>query len=68
MNKKNYKLINLREEKHLTQTQLAEAVGLNQAMIAYLESGKRGPSRDTMKKLADYFGVTIDWLFFSNQL
>ena len=61
---KNARLINLREKAELTQHQLAKEVGLTQGMIALIETGRRAPSWTYRLRLARYFGVTVDWLFF----
>lgn len=63
-NKQNNRLVELRKSKGLTQTQLAEAVGLSQSMIAYIESGSKEPSRDFKINLARYFSVTVEYLFY----
>lgn len=52
----------LRKEKGLTQTQLANAVGLGRQAYAYYEKGEREPSPETLCKFADFFGVTVDEL------
>ena len=41
-----------REERDMTQKQLAEATGINQADISRLESGTANPSLRTLKRLA----------------
>ena len=41
-----------REFRRLTQAELAEAVGTNQNMIGYLETGERGLSAKWLRKLA----------------
>lgn len=60
----NNRLALLRREKGLTQAQLGEAVGLTQSMIAYIEAGQKDPSRDYKIKLAKYFNVTVEYLFY----
>lgn len=52
----------LRKEKGLTQTQLANAVGIGRQAYAYYEKGEREPSPETLCKFADFFGVTVDEL------
>lgn len=52
----------LRKEKGMTQTQVADAVGLGRQAYAYYEKGEREPSTETLCKLADFFGVTVDEL------
>lgn len=52
----------LRAEKHETQKQVAEAVGLNERHYQFFEYGKHLPSLENAWKLADHFGVSIDYL------
>ena len=56
------RLKHLRIEKGLTQEELAEKVGLKKPTISCYESDKRQPDYNTLMKLADIFGVTIDGL------
>jgi len=56
----------LRRERGLTQRQVAEAVGIRQSAYAMIESGHRHPRKAIEKKLADFFGVTVDELFFAH--
>jgi mRNA interferase RelE/StbE len=44
----------------LTQVQLAERSGVNRVQIANIEAGTRSGSTDTIRKLADALGVTVD--------
>lgn len=62
--KETNRLAELRKRKGITQAQLGDAVGLTQSMIAYIEAGSREPSRDYKIKLAKYFGVTVEYLFY----
>lgn len=55
----------LRVEKGISQRQVADAVGISQSSYAMIEGGHRHPRKDVEKKLADFFGVTVDELFFS---
>lgn len=50
----------LRDWRGLTGAALAEAAGLHRVQVHDIESGKRGGSIATMKKLADALGVTVD--------
>lgn len=52
----------LRKQKKLNQASLAEAVGMSQATVAAWENGTRKPDVETISFLADYFGVTVDYL------
>ena len=49
----------------LSQRQVAEALGISQSSYAMIEGGHRHPRKEVEKKLADFFGVTVDELFFS---
>jgi transcriptional regulator with XRE-family HTH domain len=46
----------LREEAGLTQQQLGDAAGLSKPFVSQLETGRRQPSSQTIRALADYFG------------
>lgn len=52
----------LRKSRKLNQATLAEALGMSQATITSWENGKRIPDIEMLVKLADYFGVTTDYL------
>ena len=56
------KLRNLRGAK--TQTEVAKAVGIVPSAIANYEQGLRVPTDQIKKRLADYYGVSVDDLFF----
>lgn len=51
-----------REKRELSQQQLAELIGVNQAMIHYIEAGTKVPSLAVTIGLANVFGCTIDEL------
>lgn len=52
----------LRLKNNLTQKDIAEKIGLTPTGISYWESGNAVPNYDTLKKLADLFNVSIDYL------
>ena len=56
------RLKELRNEKSLTQTQLAKATGLSHTAIVYWESEKRVPNANAIVILAEFFNVTTDYL------
>lgn len=60
------KLKDLRLKKGLLQKDVAYAVGISIVMISQYESGNKKPGRETTKKLADFFGVTVDYLIDDN--
>lgn len=52
----------LREEHHLSQRQLAEALGVAFSTIAMYEKGQREPNYETLENIADYFNVDMNYL------
>jgi len=52
----------LREEKVLSQYKFADLIGVAQSTVGMWESGKREPDFEMIKKIADFFGVTVDHL------
>ncbi len=52
----------LRQERGLTQVEFAKAFGISKATIAMWEVGNRCPDLDTVSRIADFFGVTTDYL------
>lgn len=56
------KLRELRKARRLTTTELANIVGCSNPTITHYERGDRKPDPDMLKKFADYFGVSIDYL------
>jgi transcriptional regulator with XRE-family HTH domain len=57
------KLRGLRSRRSLLQSELAEQLGqLSQSHISLLESGQKEPSVGVVLQIADYFGITTDYL------
>jgi transcriptional regulator with XRE-family HTH domain len=56
------RLKNLREQKGLRQSQLAERLGVSRALISGYETGTKLPSIDMIIKLSYSFHVTTDYL------
>lgn len=56
------RLKELREEKKITQKEVAEAIGGTQSNLAKWEKEKIQPAADMIIKLADFFGVSTDYL------
>ena len=56
------RLKELREEKKITQKEVAEAIGGTQSNLAKWEKEKIQPAADMIIKLADFFGVSADYL------
>ena len=56
------RIAELRKEQNLTQTQLAERCGLQQAHIARIEAGRYSVGLDTLAQIADAMGMKIDFI------
>lgn len=56
------KIKELREEKQISQYQLALALELPRYILSNIEQGRTEPNLEYLVKLADYFGVTTDEL------
>jgi transcriptional regulator with XRE-family HTH domain len=49
----------IREERGISQVQLAEATGLEQSWISHVERGARNPSWQNVVRLAEGLGVSV---------
>ncbi len=58
----NERLTQLRKRYSVSQTELANAVGVSRKSIQYYESGERYPRNGVLVKLAEYFSVTLEYL------
>ena len=56
------RLVDTRKKRDLNQEELADRAGLPSTAISHFESGKRRPSFDNLRKLADALKVSIDYL------
>ena len=61
-NKFAQRLLELRQDKNLTQTALAKAIGVSQKSIDFWEKGVNEPKLTYLIRLANYFSVSIDFL------
>ncbi|MEE0842411.1 MAG: helix-turn-helix transcriptional regulator [Christensenellales bacterium] len=52
----------LREDRDLRQTDVAEATGIDQRTLSNYETGKTNPDSFALIRLADFFDVSIDYL------
>ena len=53
----------LREGIRLTQVQMAQILGVQQSRINRFETGQSTPSPEVFLKYADYFDVSLDYIF-----
>ncbi len=56
------RLREIRKDKQLRQKDLAAALGLAQTTIANYEQSTRFPDEPTLSRIADFFGVSMDYL------
>ena len=56
------RLKEIRQEKNLSQTDIAKALGVTRQAISLYEKGDREPKLETWQKLADFFNVPVDYL------
>jgi transcriptional regulator with XRE-family HTH domain len=56
------RLKNLRKNRQITQIQLSEKLGINDLTYRRYESGTRNPTLENLIAIADFYGVSLDWL------
>jgi transcriptional regulator with XRE-family HTH domain len=56
------RLKKLRNERDLSQDSVGKSLNIGGRTIGNYESGERLPSLDTLVKLADFYGVSVDYL------
>lgn len=56
------RLRSARDKSGLTQMEVAEKLGISNGAISGYERNYRDPDTDTLKRLAELYGVSIDWL------
>lgn len=61
------KLKELREAAKMSQAELAKQLNLSQRVISSYETGINEPDIQTLKNIAKYFNVSIDYLLNFNQ-
>lgn len=52
----------LREDRDLTQTQIAEALGISQRKYSYLETGVQQWTDELLVRLAGFYQTSVDYL------
>ena len=61
MNSIGHKLKTLRKGRRLTQEQAAAKLGITRATVSNYEVGRRSPHLSELKRLADFYGVGLDY-------
>ena len=55
-------LIEVRKARNLNQLKVAMDLNISREALSHYENGKREPGLDMLRKLSDYFNVSIDYL------
>lgn len=58
----------LRRDRGMTQTQLAEYVGISSDNLGRIERGRQGVSIDLLIELADFFAVSMDYIALGRKM
>ena len=58
----------MRKNRGLTKEELAQVLYVSRTAISKWESGRGYPSIDSLKAIAEFFGVTIDELLSNREL
>ena len=53
------RIISLRNEKNMTQAQLAKELNISPSAIEMYEQGRRKPSYELLEEICDYFNVDM---------
>jgi len=61
------RLKELRKEKDLTLEELAKLFGTTNATLSRYETNQRQPKMDLVRELAEYFGVSVDYITGKSQ-
>ena len=64
----NEKLQKLRKQKGITQEELAQRLYVSRTAVSKWESGRGYPSIDSLKAVAEFYGVTVDALLSGDEI
>ncbi len=56
------RLLELRKRAALTQPAVADAIGITTRTYQHYEAGEREPQVSVLVKMADFYGVSLDYL------
>lgn len=56
------RLKEIRKSRKLTQVSLQMNTGIEQALLSKFENGERVPPTETLFRLAEFYGVSIDYI------
>ncbi|MBP2079630.1 helix-turn-helix domain-containing protein [Oceanobacillus polygoni] len=61
------RLKKLRKQHNLSQEELSKKLDISRGTYAHYEINKRQPDYETLKKIANYFNVSLDFLITGNE-
>ena len=56
------RLLELRKEKNISQAELAKNIKVSYSVVCYWETDRSEPTAPNLVKIAEYFGVSVDFL------
>lgn len=62
------RIAELRKEKNLNQTGLAMTLNVSQYTISAIETERQQPTADMLITLADFFGVSVDYILCKSKI
>lgn len=62
------RLKELRTEKEITGEELGKKFNVSKTAVSYWESGRNFPGEETIRKLADFFQVSVDYLLGNSDI
>ncbi len=60
------RFVELLQEKNITPYRVSKDTGVTQTTLSDWKTGRATPKTVTLQKIADYFGVSLDWLVGSS--
>ena len=62
------RLKDLREDNDITQKEIASFLHISQVAYSYYELGRRSIPLEIVIKLADYYNVSLDYIFYRTNI
>ena len=57
-----YRIKDLREDRDLSQADIAKIIGTTQQQYSKIETGKADISGEKLNKLAEYYNISVDYI------
>ncbi|SMB95549.1 putative transcriptional regulator [Desulfonispora thiosulfatigenes DSM 11270] len=62
------KIREIRKNKSITQTELANSIGISRPYLSDIERGVANPGGDIIIKIANYLNLLVEEIFFTNHV